>query len=293
MNTSQRQKKIIIFTFLIIPVILTFAFVLYPTLDMFRMSFTDWDGISDAQNYVWFENYKRVLFDSPEVWLAFKNSLIYLVIGLLFIPLEIIFAVFLNSKIKAAGLYKSIVFMPYIINGVAIAYAFSFFFSPENGALNGILQMLGLGGYIKNWLSDPGVVNYSLSAVFIWRNFGFFTILFLTGIKSIPEDTLEAATIDGANSLQKLYYVVVPGIKRIIDIVIFMTITWALQVFDIPFVMTAGGPGNASSTFSVFTIKTAFNFIGFGLAAAMGVVMIIIVALIIGTQQLVMRRGAE
>lgn len=293
MNTAMRQKRILICTFLVVPVLLTVAFVLYPTLDMIRMSFTDWDGVKDLQNYVWFDNYKKVIFDSPEVWQAFKNSLIYLVIGLLFIPLEIIFAVFLNSKIRAAGLYKSVIFMPYIINGVAIAYAFSFFFSPENGAFNGLLELFGLGGSIRNWLSDTEVVNYSLSSVFIWRNFGFFTILFLTGLKSIPEDLLEAATIDGANGIQKLYYVVVPGIKRIIDIVIFMTITWALQVFDIPFVMTAGGPGNASSTFSVFTIKTAFNFNGFGLAAAMGVVMIVIVCLIIGIQQFIMRKGAE
>ncbi|MGL5695026.1 MAG: carbohydrate ABC transporter permease, partial [Peptostreptococcaceae bacterium] len=244
-------------------------------------------------NFIGLDNYKRVIFDSPEVWQAFKNSLIYLIVGLLFIPIEIMFAAFLNSKIRGAGLYKSVVFMPYIINGVAIAYAFSFFFSPENGALNGILQLIGLEGLVKNWLSDEAVVNYSLAAVFMWRNFGFFTILFLTGLKSIPEDVLEAATIDGANSFQKLRYIILPGIRRILDIVIFMTITWSLQVFDIPFVMTAGGPGNASSTFSVFTIKTAFNFNGFGLAAAMGVVMIMIVVVIMGAQQLIMKRGGE
>lgn len=293
MTSVEKQKKLIIFTFLVVPLVLTVAFVLYPTLDMVRMSFTDWDGISSVQNFIGLDNYKRVIFDSPEVWKAFKNSLIYLGVGLLFIPIEIMFAAFLNSKIRAAGLYKSIVFMPYIINGVAIAYAFSFFFSPENGALNGILQILGLEGLIKNWLSDEAVVNYSLATVFIWRNFGFFTILFLTGLKSIPEDVLEAATIDGASSFQKLYHIILPGIRRILDIVIFMTITWSLQVFDIPFVMTAGGPGNASSTFSVFTIKTAFNFNGFGLAAAMGVVMILIVCLIMGAQQLIMRRGEE
>ncbi|MGL5244498.1 MAG: carbohydrate ABC transporter permease, partial [Sarcina sp.] len=268
-------------------------FVLYPTLEMARVSFTDWDGVSSAQNYIGIENYKNIFLNSPDAWKSFMNSLIYVIIGLLFIPLEIIFATFLNKKLRGTNFFKSAIFMPYIINGVAIAYAFSFFFSPENGAFNGILQVLGLGHLTKNWLSDPAVVNFTLASVFMWRNFGFFTILFLTGLQSIPEETLEAADIDGANSLQKLFYVVVPGLRRIIDIVIFMSITWGLQVFDIPFVMTSGGPGYASSTFSVFTMKTAFNFNGFGMAAAMGVVMIFVVAIIVLLQQFVMRRGVE
>lgn len=293
MRSESTQKKILIFTFLAIPLLLSIAFVLYPTLEMFRVSFTDWDGISEIKNNIGLENYINIFKDSPDVWKSFSNSLLYVGIGLLFIPLEIIFAVFLNSKLRGMKFFKSTIFMPYIINGVAISYAFSFFFSPENGAFNGILNMFGLGGAVQNWLSNPEVVNYTLSSVFMWRNFGFFTILFLTGLQSISEETLEAADIDGANSIQKLRYVIVPGLRRIIDIVIFMTITWGLQVFDIPFVMTGGGPGIVSSTFSVFTMKTAFNFNGFGMASAMGVVMVIIVAIIMIGQQLVMRRGDE
>lgn len=276
--------------FLIIPVTLSLAFTLYPAIEMFRLGFTDWDGASSIQNYVKLDNYIKIIFHSPDVWNSLKYNLIYLVMGLLFIPIQMIFATMLNSKLMGANFFKSIIFVPYIINGVAISYAFTFFLSPENGALNGLLKIFGLDWMIQSWLSNVHIVNFTLASILVWRNFGFFVVLFISGLSSIPKDIIEAAVIDGANAVQRFFYVIIPTLRRIIEIVLFMTITWSLQIFDIPFVMTSGGPGSASSTFSLYTITTAFRFNSFGLASSMGTVMILIIVVIVFVQNRIMKK---
>lgn len=281
MKGSKIEKNTLLITFLFVPVLLMLAFVVYPAIEMVRYSFTNWDGASRTYDYIGIKNYIKVLFESKEVWQSFKNNMIYLIVSFAFIPIEILFAVFLNNKRKSTNVFKSIYFLPYIINGVAISYVFSYFYSSVNGGLNGILEILGLEELIQNWLSNKDIVNYSLSVVYIWRNFGFFIVLFISGLQTIPQEILEAAVVDGANSVQKFRYIVIPEIKRVIQIVVFMNITWCLQIFDIPFVMTSGGPGNASSTFSTYTIKTAFTFNNFGLANAMAVVLMCIIIVLL------------
>lgn len=172
------------------------------------------------------------------------------------------------------------VFLPYIINGVAIAYAFSYFFSPINGAFDAILTAAHLDGWIRNWLSDEKIVNYVLSFVSLWRFSGYHIILFMAALQSIPQDIMEAAEVDGANTWHIFRYIQIPAIMLMVDFVLFDNIRGALQVFDIPFVMTAGGPGYASSTFTLYTIKTAFTFSNFGLAATMAVALMILIVLV-------------
>ena len=233
-------------------------------------------------NFVGIQNYID-MFKNPDLWLSLKNNAVYFVIHLLMIFVELAFAVLLTSKLRAAKFYKTMVFMPYIINGVAIAYAFSYFFSPINGAFDAILTGLNLEGWIRSWLSDPKIVNYVLAFVSLWRFSGYHIILFMAALQSLPKDVEEAARVDGANTWQLFKYVQIPSIMLMVDFVLFDNIRGALQVFDIPFVMTAGGPGYASSTFTLYTIKTAFTFSDFGLAStmAMAIMFMIIVIYII------------
>lgn len=167
--------------------------------------------------------------------------------------------------------------MPYILNGVAVAYIFSYLYNPINGPLNALLGDMNLEFLIRNWLSDSSVVNYSLVAVSLWRFSGFHVILFLAGLQSVPADLYEAATIDGASGFQKFRYITAPGISRVIEIVLFLNVRGALQVFDIPFLMTQGGPGTASTTFTVYTIQTAFKYNNYGLASTLAVILMTII----------------
>lgn len=285
MRKSRNQRNILIFTFLFIPVLLMLMFVVYPAFEMVRYSFTDWNGASKAYNYIGFKNYLKVIFENSEIWLSLKNNLVYLIMSIVFIPVEIVFAVILNDeRKKGMKVFKTLFFLPYIINGVAVSYIFSFFYSSVNGGLNGILELIGLGGVVQKWLSDPAVVNWSLAFVYVWKNFGFFIVLFISGLQTIPNDIIEAAVVDGANSFQKLRYIILPGIKGVVQTVLFMNITWCMQIFDIPFVMTSGGPGNASSTFSTYAIKTAFTFNNFGLANAMAIILMFIIIILLVLQ---------
>lgn len=289
MKTLAFQKKLVLFSFITIPILMLIFFVVYPTINLIHLSFTDWDGASPIKNFIGFDNFKTIFISSPEVWGSMKNNLIYLVAWALIMPVNILIAIFLNSIIKGNKFFKTITFMPYIINGVAISYMFSFFLSSQNGGLNGILSLVGLGGLSQNWLSNVHLVNYTLAAVSLWRGCGFHIIVLLTGLQAIPAEYFEAARVDGAKAHHLIIYIIVPGLKRIIEVLLFLNISGCLQVFDIPFIMTGGGPGYASSTFATYSIDQAFKFNSFGLASAMAVVLMVIIILLTVIQKKFLR----
>ena len=150
----------------------------------------------------------------------------------------------------------------------------------RNGAFDGILKALGLGGLIHNWLSDTKIVNFVLAFVSLWRYSGYHVTLFLAALQSVPQDMQEAARMDGANAWQMFRFIQVPSIALMVDFVLFDNIRGALQAFDLPFVMTQGGPGFASSTFTLFTINTAFKYANFGLAATMAVALVVLIVIV-------------
>jgi ABC-type sugar transport systems, permease components len=276
MNKLNKKKKQFIFVSLIVPILLLISFVIFPAFDLLRMSFTNWDGFSSEIKFIGIDNYLS-MFKNKDLWLSLKNNAVYFFVHLCAIPFELGFAVILTGKLRAAKFYKTMVFMPYIINGVAIAYAFSFFFSPINGTFDAILEILGLEIFIRSWLSDPKIVNFTLAFVSIWKYSGYHIILFMAALQSISKEMEEAARVDGASVLQLFWYIQIPSIMLMVDFVLFDNIRGALQIFDIPFVMTSGGPGYASSTFTLYTIKTAFSFSNFGLASTMAISIMIMI----------------
>ncbi|MDF2885991.1 MAG: binding-protein-dependent transport system inner rane component [Lacrimispora sp.] len=279
MKSLEKQKLRFIVCALIIPMVLLIGFVVVPAFDLIRMSFTNWDGFSKNFDLIGFDNY-RAMFKNKDLWLSLRNNAVYFFGHLIFIPIELMFAVLLTSRLRGARFYKTMVFMPYIINGVAISYAFSYFFSPINGAFNEILTMVHLEGLIRNWLSDPKIVNIVLTFVSLWRFSGYHVILFMAALQSLPQDVQEAARVDGANAWQMFRNIQIPAIMLMVDFVLFDNIRGALQVFDIPYVMTSGGPGYASSTFTLYTIDTAFKYSNFGLAATMAVAIMTMIVVI-------------
>ncbi|MEG1846963.1 MAG: sugar ABC transporter permease [Lachnospiraceae bacterium] len=288
---TQKRNRFIILS-LAVPILLLCFFVVIPVLDLIRMSFTNWDGYSADSVFIGLDNY-IAMFKNVDLWLSLRNNGIYFLAHLLFIPVELMMAVLLTSKLRGAKFYTTMVFLPYIINGVAIAYAFSYFFSPINGAFDSILELFRLDALSRNWLTDEGIVNYVLAFVSLWQFSGFHIILFMAALQSIPRDILEASRVDGANTMQVFRYIQIPSIILIVDFILFDNIRGSLQVFDIPFVMTAGGPGYASSTFTLYTIKTAFTFNNFGLASTMAVAIMVIIILIYLIQNKLLRIGRD
>ena len=288
-NVSYKtQRKLIITLFLLITLTLLFVFTYLPAINMIAYSFTDWKGYG-AKSFVGMQNYINI-FSDPEIFSVLKNSLYYFVGGLIQLGLSFVFAVILNSKIKGKGFFKSLFFFPYLINGVAISLMFLFFFQPS-GTLDTVLSMLGLDGMIRQWLGDAHYVNFSLAFTSIWRFFGYNFIIFLGALQSISDEVLEAADLDGAGDWQKIRYIYIPSVKRIIQLNLVLNISGAISVFEIPYIMTGGA--NGSSTFVIETMKTAFTYNKVGKASAMAVIVMLIVAAVAAIQNIFFKEDKE
>jgi raffinose/stachyose/melibiose transport system permease protein len=290
-NLSYKaQRKWVLLTFLFLPLLLLCTFTFYPAAKLFYYSFTAWDGFSKEKPWVGWENYKEV-FKDPEIFGVFTHNIAYLLLGIVQNAIALFFAVILNTKLRGRKFFRLLFFTPFIMNGVAVAFMFGFFFDTERGSLNLLLQFLGFDHLAAtSWLGGKTLVNYALAAIGVWKYMGFNMVIYLGALQAIPSDIYEASTIDGATGFQTFRHITLPNLMKIIELNLFLTVSGALEVFDLPFILTKGGPAGASSTFVLKTIETAFQFNNNGLASAMSVVLLLMVMVLIGVQRLILKR---
>jgi multiple sugar transport system permease protein len=280
---DKRNRKVVIFTFTIIPILLLLVFSYYPLVKMFQYSLTDWDGISPTSNYVGFSNYKTIL-TNPDYYSVFKTSLYYFFATFIQLGIALLFASILSFKVRIANFWKGILFFPYLLNGVAIGFIFLYFYK-SGGTLDSLLRLIGLKGQLPLWLGNHKINNLSLVATSIWRYTGFNFVIFLGAIQSIDPEIYEAAQIDGANAWQQFRHIIIPNIKEIIYLNIILGVSGALSVFEIPYVMTGGA--NGTNTFVIQTMNSAFVYGKTGLASAMAIILLIIVIAVTVIQRLI------
>ena len=269
----KKQEKVIVCLFLFVPLLFLIVFTFLPALYMFRLSFVEWNGFSGVKKWVGLANYIEI-FKNPDYFKPLLNSLYYFVGGLLQLVIAFYLAVLLNSKIKGKSVFKALYFFPFLLNGVAVSLIFIFFFRPD-GTLDSILKLLGMSGFIQQWLGNAKIINFSLAGVSIWRYIGLNFIVFLGAIQSISPEVIEAADLDGASEWQKVRYITLPSVRTIMELNFILTISGAISAFEIPYVMTSGS--NGSSTFVIQTVNTAFKFQQVGLGSAMAMVVLVIV----------------
>ena len=280
MNKLNKKRRQFIFISLLIPVTLLIAFVVFPAIDLFRMSFTDWDGFSADYHFINFENYIS-MFHNKDLWLSLRNNAVYFVIHLFMILVELAFAVLLTSKLRAAKFYKTMVFLPYIINGVAISYAFSYFFSPINGAFNGILTALHLESLIRNWLSDEKIVNFVLASVSVWRFSGYHVILFMAALASIPNDLLEVARLESATPLQTFFYIKIRYLSSTFLFVTIMSLISSFKIFREIYLLTTDYPYDSIYMLQHF-MNNKFKSLDYQTLSAAAILMSLVMVVIIG-----------
>ncbi|RCG29904.1 sugar ABC transporter permease [Sphaerisporangium album] len=278
--TRPGRRWITPWLFLAVPLIMLVTFTYVPVANMISYSFTDWDGVSPDKDFVGLGNYAQ-LFTRPELFQVFSVSLFYLVASFAQIALALYFATVLSFRLRLRNLFKGVLFFPYLLNGVAVAFVFLYVFQP-GGTLDGLLRLFGVDAKIF-WLGDPDLVNVSLAGVSIWRFLGLNFVLFLGAIQSVPAEIHEAAELDGASRTQVFRHIIVPSIRPIISLSVILGVSGALSVFEIPYVMT-GGSGE-SRTFVIQTIKLAFQFNKMGLASASAVVLLVAILLITWVQR--------
>jgi ABC-type sugar transport system permease subunit len=285
-NLSYKNQRIaIICLFSLVPIVLLLTFAYYPVISMFRYSFTSWNGLSKNMEYVGLENYKTI-FTKPEYFSVFKVSLYYFFTTFIQMALALYFATILSFSVRMKNLFKGILFFPTLLNGVAIGFIFLFFFKPD-GTLDTILNLLGLSGLQQKWLLNPNLINFSLAGASLWRYMGMNFLIFLGAISSIGSDIYEAAEIDGANRWHQFMHIILPSIKRILQLNLILAVSGAIGVFEIPYVMTGGS--NGSSTFVIQTVDVAFKYSKVGLASAMAVVLLGIVIVVTILQRVLIK----
>lgn len=287
----KSQKTVIIVSFVVIPLLLLMTFSYYPAVELFRLSFTNWDGMSPTSDYIGWENYREV-FSNPEIFGVFKHNFAYFAVGIVQNIVGIYFAVVLNAKLRGRNLFRVLLFLPYILNGVAVAYLFGYVFDTTNGSLNFLLGHLGFSGQ-TSWLGNESMINYTLASIGFWRFIGFNMVIYLAALQAIPQDIYEAAWIDGADSWKSFLHITLPNIYTIIELNMFLTVTGSLEVFDLPYILTKGGPAGASETFVMKIVETAFQFNNYGLASAMSCVLLLFVVMVLSVQRFLLSRGRD
>jgi len=290
-NLSYKtQKYLILFGFLTLPLALMAAFSLYPAAALFYFSLTDWDGVGFDQKFIGLANY-RDIFSNSEVFRAFRANAYYFIGGLVQTAVALYFAVLLNGKLRGRYLFRVLLFLPYVLHSVATAIMFKNLYHAEYGSLNVVLEAIGLASWQQAWLGNPDIVNFSLAFISMWKYFGLSMVIFIGALQSIPEDLYEAASIDGASGWQSFRFITLPSIRRVIELMLILTLTGALEAFDIPYIIMLGA--NGTSTFVIQTVDTAFKYQNFGKASAMAVLLLFIVMVLIFVQRKFIFKGED
>lgn len=244
--------------FLIIPIVFYAIFFLVPLLQSVVISLTDWDGVRQVRNFVGLANYARMLTD-PLVRVALGHNLIWILVGTASpIIISLGLGMLLWPSTRGSNLFQAAYFMPQILSTVVVAAIWSKVYHPLIGLLNKALEAAGLGHLTLGWL---GSMQWALPAVLIaaiWAYFGFTLVVILAGLQTVDVDLLDAASIDGANGLQRFWNVILPQLGPVLTMITAYTLIGGFNVFDIVWVMTAGGPANATDVLSTVLYKRAF-----------------------------------
>ena len=262
------------YLFLLPAALVLVIFFFIPFFQTFVLSFFDYSNSLYNPNFIGFENYVK-LFQSPIFYKVLFNTFIYLFVAvpvLAIVPLFL--AILINQKIRGITLYKILIYLPVIVSIVVAAIAFKWLYADE-GILNYIVTSLGFERI--GWLTDPRWSLYSVIIVTIWKGIGYYMMIYLAALMSVPQELYEACDIDGAGFLKKHLTVTIPHIMPSIALVTTISAISAMKVFAEIYVMTKGGPLNSSKTIVYYIYERAFENLDLGYASAMAVILLIIV----------------
>jgi len=251
--------------------IMVVVFFLIPLVNALYFSVVDFNGVNPNPPFIGLANFER-MFTDPKMWAALSNNLIWIFVGTISpMVIGLLVAMLLWSVQRASVVYRVVFFLPYILPGVAIGIVWGWIYDPVNGLLNEILRAVGLGAVARGWLGEPDVALYAVLVTAIWAGTGFAIVIFLSALRNVDVELVDASRIDGANSAQRLWYVILPQITPVFIMVLTLTLVGGFSVFDIIFIMTGGGPAGATEVLGTYAYSNAFqlNNIGYGTTLAL------------------------
>ena len=292
MGKLERKNTLVAYSFLA-PNFIGFAvFTLVPVICAIALSLFEWNGGDISKlKFVGLDNYATIFatkkvaekglayfFNRADLGIALKNTVYYTVIT---VPLTIICALalaLLLNKIRGAVFFRTVFFFPYVSSMVAICVCWSFMLM-KDGPVNQIIMALGIN-FNKGWTADSTMAIWSIILVSVWRNMGYYMVLYLAALQGIPRELMEAATVDGANKWQQFWHVTLPQLKPTTFFVSVMMVISCFKIYDVVAIMTDGGPGRATKMLVTYIYDEAFIKVRYGQASAISMVLLVIVLLV-------------
>lgn len=279
LTSSQKRKirnNLTGYAFILPNLIGYTVFVFVPVIFSFILSVMSWDGSQRPMQFVGLENFADIFGDR-----IFRGALLHTVSYALMtvlptLVLALLLAVLLNSKLRGVAIFRTAFYFPYIASIVAVGAVWNMLFQPDMGPINEILRFIGMENPPR-WVVDKDWAMVSVSIVSIWKYMGYYMIVYLAALQGISHSLYEAASIDGAKGWQKLWYITVPMLTPTTFFVLIMLTIQCFKVFDLVYVMTGGGPGNATKTLVNYIYEKAFTSWEFGPASAGAIILFAIV----------------
>lgn len=267
---------------LVVPTLIVYSvFIILPIGIAVWYSFTKYSGIGKA-TFVGLENYVRLLKDKV-FWVSLKNTMIIFVLAfVLLLTISFLIALLLNNKLKGTDFAKALIFSPAIIAPIIVGIIWVYILDPNVGIINNILDALHLDFLKQKWIGGETLSPYSIAFIYFWQQLGYLVTIFIAGLKMIPEEVLEAVKIDGASTVQKIRYVIIPMMRSTISTVAVLIITGVFKIFEIVQQTTGGGPNHLSETLVTYSYSTTFTSGNYGYGMSLATVTFVLSLIITG-----------
>lgn len=251
--------------------LITAVFFVFPMVNALYYSVVDFDGLDPTPPFVGLRNFTEMFTDSA-TWHALGNNAIWIAIGTAApMIIGLLVAVLIWSSRGGGAAYRLLFFLPFMLPGVAIGIVWGWIYDPVNGWINRVLDAVGLDALSRGWLGDPNTAIFAVLATAIWATCGFVTMIILSALRNVDVELVDAARIDGANAGQRLWHILLPQIMPVFLMVLTLTLVGGFSVFDIIFIMTGGGPADATEVLGTYAYSSAFqlNRISYGTVLAL------------------------
>ena len=284
LHSANKIQEILMITPMTIGFLL---FSVYPIIWVLRWSFFKYNGYSEPV-FVGLGNFIRVFSRDPAYWNSLKNTFLIAGMKMIFeIPLALVLAVLLNNKIKGSSFFRVVFFLPSVFSIAVVGLIFSILFGAYNGIVNAILKNIGLITQNISWFSDKGHAMFVIILVSLWTTFGLNMIYFLMGLQNISKSLYECASIDGANEVQQFFYIPMPLVAPILQLVLMLSVLGTMKMTDLILVLTNGAPGGSTEVVMTYIFKYFFSYgesaameVQFGYASSMAVVTAVILGIV-------------
>jgi raffinose/stachyose/melibiose transport system permease protein len=270
------QDNLVIFLFLLPAIVLFLLFVIYPIFQSIYYSLFNWKGFGPAVDFIGLENFKNILNDKVFM-IALRNGFLIIALSLFAqLPLSLMLAVLVGRDLPGRVFFRTIFFLPYVLSEVIAALMWLFILNPDpdRGFINAVVVFLG--GESQSWLGNTDLVLLAIFAALTWKYFGYHMLLFMTGLQNIPTEIEEAGCIDGANSIQNFFYITLPLLGSTIRTSVYLSVLGSLQQFIMVWIMTKGGPVNASEVMATYMYRFGFVRFQLGYGSAVAIYMFLL-----------------